>query len=59
MGRLFSVDSFEGSHAGLVMCEVETDSAEELARVVPPPYVLREVTSEIAFTGGELARTRG
>jgi len=55
-GLLFSVDFFEGLHAGLVLCEVETDSAERLAGVVPPPYVLREVTQESAYAGGALAR---
>ena len=54
-GLLFSVDFFEGIHTGLVLCEVETDSAETLAGVVPPPYVLREVTQETAYTGGALA----
>ena len=57
-GLLFSVDLFESRHAGLVLCEVETESAEELARVVPPPYALREVTQESAYTGGALARAK-
>src|SRR5215472_8852610 len=56
VGRLlFSVDFFEGLHAGLVLCEVETESAEALASVVPPPYVLREVTQESAYTSAALA----
>jgi CYTH domain-containing protein len=58
-GRLFSVDVFEGAHAGLVLCEVEADSEEELARVVPPPYALREVTHEVAYTGATLAGAQG
>ena len=57
-GLLFSVDVFEGLHAGLVLCEVETDSAATLAAVVPPPYVVREVTQDVAYTGGALARAR-
>ena len=55
-GWLFSIDTFDRPHAGLVLCEVEADSAEALARVVPPHYVLREVTHELAYTGGSLAR---
>jgi CYTH domain-containing protein len=54
-GWLFSVDTFDGLHAGLVLCEVEAESAKELARVAPPPYVLREVTHEVAYTGAALA----
>jgi len=58
-GWLFSVDVFEGAHARLVLCEVEAESMEALGRIVPPPYVLREVTHDIAYTGGALARARG
>jgi CYTH domain-containing protein len=56
---LFAVDVFEGPHAGLVLCEVEAESARELARVAPPPYALREVTHEVAYTGATLAGARG
>jgi CYTH domain-containing protein len=56
---LFAIDTFEGSHAGLVLCEVETESAAQLARVAPPAYVLREVTHEVAYTGGALAGAQG
>ena len=57
-GVLFSVDVFEGAHAGLILCEAEADSADALGHIVPPPYVSREVTHEVAYTGGELARGR-
>jgi CYTH domain-containing protein len=56
---LFAIDTFEAPHEGLVLCEVEAESAEELARVAPPPYVVREVTYEVAYTGGALARATG
>jgi CYTH domain-containing protein len=58
-GLLFAVDTFEPPHTGLVLCEVEADSAEALGRIVAPPYALREVTHELAYTGGSLARNRG
>ena len=58
-GWQFSVDLFEGVHAGLVLCEAEADSPEELARIVRPLYAVREVTHESAFTGGALARAGG
>jgi len=57
-GCVFSVDIFDGVHAGLVLCEVEAELMEELARVEPPPYVLREVTHEVAYTGRALAVDR-
>lgn len=52
---LFAVDAFEAPHEGLVLCEIEAESPEELARVVLPPYVVRDVTHEIAYTGVTLA----
>jgi hypothetical protein len=55
-GREFAFDTFEGPLAGLVTCEIEADSAEELARIEPPPYAGREVTHDLLFTGGYLAR---
>jgi len=58
-GRLFSVDIFEQSHPGLVLCEVEAESAEALGEIVPPPYAVREVTHDLAYTGAALARGRG
>jgi len=57
-GSLFAVDTLERPHAGLVLCEVEAESAGALAEVVPPPYALREVTHELAYTGAALARDR-
>ena len=55
---LFAVDAFEAPQEGLVLCEIEAESPEALARVVPPQYVVREVTHEIAYTGAALTRTR-
>jgi CYTH domain-containing protein len=53
-GHIFGVDVFEGPLAGLVLCSVETDTAEELGRVEPPGYTGPEVTEDVFFTGGRL-----
>jgi CYTH domain-containing protein len=47
----FVVDVFEGRHAGLVLAEVAPD---ELDRPLPD-WIVREVTHELAYTGGALA----
>jgi CYTH domain-containing protein len=53
---LFSIDVFEDELAGLVLCSVETDSLEELMKVEAPGYVVREVTEDEFFEGGNLCR---
>lgn len=57
LGRVFSIDVFEGMLEGLVLCEVEADSLEELMKAEPPEYARREVTEDRFFTGGNLCRT--
>jgi CYTH domain-containing protein len=54
LGRVFSVDVFEGPLAGLVLCSVETDTLEELERVALPRYAGPEVTRDPFFCGGRL-----
>jgi CYTH domain-containing protein len=56
-GQVFSIDVFEGELEGLVLCEIEADSLEELMAIEPPVYVEREVTEDLFFTGGNLCRT--
>ena len=56
LGRVFSVDVFEGELEGLVLCETEADSLEELMEAKPPEYVSQEVTEDPFFTGGHLCR---
>jgi lactoylglutathione lyase len=56
-GNVFAIDVFQEDLAGLVLCEVETGSLEELMRVEAPDYVLSEVTEDRFFTGGNLCRT--
>lgn len=48
----FSVDAFEGRHAGLVLAELEVPGADHR---VPAPLGGMEVTGDERFTGGWLA----
>ncbi|MFY9573900.1 MAG: hypothetical protein WAV20_21085, partial [Blastocatellia bacterium] len=57
LGRLFSIDVFEGELDGLVLCETEAEGLEDLMRAEPPPFAAREVTEDAFFTGGNLSRT--
>lgn len=52
--RSFSVDVFEGELEGLVLAETDLADAE-----VPdfPAWIVRDVTADRRFTGGELSRT--
>lgn len=56
-GNVFSIDVFGDELEGLVLCEVETGSLEELMRVAVPDYAVVEVTEDPFFTGGNLSRT--
>jgi CYTH domain-containing protein len=55
-GRVFSIDVFAGELAGLVLCEVEAETLDELMAVEPPAYAWVEVTEDAFFTGGNLCR---
>jgi CYTH domain-containing protein len=57
LGRVFSVDVFEGELEGLVLCETEAAGIEELMSAEPPLYATQEVTEDPFFTGGNLCRT--
>ena len=52
--RSFSVDVFEGELEGLVLAETDVADGE-----VPdfPAWIVRDVTADRRFTGGELSRT--
>jgi CYTH domain-containing protein len=56
LGRRFSVDAFEGPLQGLVLCETESASLEDLMAAVFPPFARDEVTADPFFTGGNLCR---
>ena len=54
--RVFSIDVFEEELEGLILCETEADGLDELMSVEPPPYVVREVTGDSFFQGGNLCK---
>jgi CYTH domain-containing protein len=54
----FVVDVFEGALEGLVTAECEATNRMAAMAVEIPAWCVREVTSEPAYTGGELARAQ-
>lgn len=58
LGRVFSIDVFEGELEGLVLCETEAEGMEDLMSAQPPAYAMHEVTEDPFFTGGNLCRTK-
>lgn len=58
LGRVFSIDVFEGELEGLILCETEAESLEDLMSVQPPAYIRHEVTEDPFFTGGNLCRVK-
>lgn len=53
-GDTFSIDVFEGPLAGLILCEVEAPTYEELRAVEAPPSAAMEVTEDPFFSGRQL-----
>ncbi len=45
-GQRFSIDVFEGTHAGLVLCEAEAPSLEVLRALTFSAFVLGDVTAD-------------
>lgn len=56
LGRIFSIDVFQGELDGLILCETEADRLEDLMSIEQPPYATREVTEDPFFDGGSLCR---
>jgi CYTH domain-containing protein len=50
----FSIDIFEGRHQGLILAEIELEKKAESDKVVLPSFVLKDVTDDPFFTGGNL-----
>lgn len=57
LGRIFSIDVFEGELSGLILCETEAENLENLMSAEPPAYARYEVTTDPFFKGGNLCRT--
>ena len=52
----FGIDVFEGTLEGLLLAEAEFDSSTAVAALTLPSFILREVTEDERFTGGQLVR---
>jgi CYTH domain-containing protein len=52
----FGIDVFEGTLEGLLLAEAEFDSPGAAAALTLPSFILREVTADERFTGGQLVR---
>jgi CYTH domain-containing protein len=54
--RIFSVDVFDAHLSGLVLAEVGFEATDEMDQPFDlPPWVIREVSNDVRFTGGALA----
>jgi CYTH domain-containing protein len=49
-----SIDVFEGRHQGLILAEMELENIAEADAFVLPPFILKDVTEDPFFTGGNL-----
>lgn len=52
----FGIDVFHGALEGLVLAEAEFDSADAADGLHLPSFILREVSADQRFTGGQLVR---
>jgi len=52
----FGIDVFEDVLEGLVLAEAEFESAREADALMLPSFIVREVSDDNRFTGGQLAR---
>ncbi len=57
LGRVFSIDVFEGELDGLILCETEAEGMDDLMSAQFPAFAAHEVTEDPFFTGGNLCRT--
>lgn len=53
-GRKYSIDVFLGALHGLILCETEFGTDEEMRALQVPSFAVMEVTNELMFTGGRL-----
>jgi len=55
-GHRWSLDVFQGPLHGLILAEIEAQSAEALAQVPIPRFAFKEVTDDPRVTGGALVQ---
>jgi CYTH domain-containing protein len=53
---MLAVDEFQGELEGLIIAEAEFKTQEQLESFIPPEFAVREVTDDLRFTGGQLAK---
>jgi len=53
--RQYRIDIFEEELAGLILAEIEAERVEDVAGLPIPPFAIAEVTTDLFFTGGNLA----
>lgn len=52
----YGIDVYEGELRGLILAEIECETEAEVGRLQKPEFALKDVTEELFFTGGFLAR---
>ncbi len=52
----FGIDVFEDSLTGLILAEAEFESAEQSESLILPSFIVHEISEDIRFTGGRLAK---
>ncbi|HKP70658.1 MAG TPA: hypothetical protein VJV05_15330 [Pyrinomonadaceae bacterium] len=57
-GRMFAFDVYLGPLWGVNTARVELESAEDLERFEPPPWIFLEVTSDEFFLGDNLVKVK-
>jgi CYTH domain-containing protein len=57
-GRMFAFDVYLGPLWGVNTARVEFESAEELERFEPPPWILLDVTNDEFFLGDNLVKVK-
>jgi CYTH domain-containing protein len=55
----YAIDVFENTLSGLIMAEIEADSAVDLTTIPAPSFAYQEVTGDPAFIGANLAGLTG
>ena len=56
-GWTFAIDVYEApqSAVGIIVCEVECDTDEQLASILKPEWACQEITKDLDFSGANIA----